>query len=83
VMLACWVRLRTENGRLAGQKLMLWGLLWLIVYDAAFVAGYVSLKRAGLVLLLLPTAYGSVLMMRLWANVVALSHKPQYRRASV
>jgi len=43
---------------------MLYGLLWLIVYDAAFVAGYVNLLAAAAILLLLPLAYFSVRMMR-------------------
>ena len=31
-----------SDPRVAGQTLMLYGLLWLIVYDACFVAGYVG-----------------------------------------
>jgi hypothetical protein len=60
---------------------MLFGLLWLIVYDAAFVAGYVSWLAAGLLLLLLPAAYFSVQLMRWWSRLVALSQRPQYQRA--
>jgi hypothetical protein len=66
---------------MAGQRLMLCGLLWLIVYDAAFVAGYVSFTAAGLMLLLLPLAYVAVQMMRWWNQLLALSRTPQFHRA--
>ena len=66
--------------RIAGQRLMLCGLLWLIVYDAAFVAVYVSWPAAGLIALLLPTAYLAVLVMRWWNHIIALSHRPQFQR---
>jgi 4-hydroxybenzoate polyprenyltransferase len=73
---------RADSPRAAGQKLMLTGLLWLIVYDAAFVAGYVSLKWAGAILLLLPVAYLSVLAMRWWSTLVSLSQRPEFKRAT-
>lgn len=72
---------RSPDRRTAGQTLMLFGLLWLIVYDAAFVAGYVSYIAAVLLLLLLPAAYFSVQLMRWWSRIVALSQRPQYQRA--
>jgi 4-hydroxybenzoate polyprenyltransferase len=72
---------RSPDRRTAGQTLMLFGLLWLIVYDAAFVAGYVSYVAAVLLLLLLPAAYFSVQLMRWWSRLVALSQRPQYQRA--
>ena len=72
---------RSADRRTAGQTLMLFGLLWLIVYDAAFVAGYVNYLAAGLLLLLLPAAYFSVQLMRWWSRIVALSQRPQYQRA--
>jgi 4-hydroxybenzoate polyprenyltransferase len=72
---------RSPDRRTGGQTLMLFGLLWLIVYDAAFVAGYVSWLAAGLLLLLLPAAYFSVQLMRWWSRLVALSQRPQYQRA--
>jgi 4-hydroxybenzoate polyprenyltransferase len=79
-----WLIRRTNPVRRdAGQKLMLFGLLWLIVYDAAFVAGYVSFVAAGLLLLLLPVSYLSVQFMRWWGKVLSLSQKPQFKRAGV
>jgi 4-hydroxybenzoate polyprenyltransferase len=72
---------RSPDRRSAGQTLMLFGLLWLIVYDATFVAGYVSSLAAVLILLLLPAAYISVQLMRWWSRIVALSQRPQYQRA--
>ena len=60
-----YVRRSTRTRREAGQKLMLFGLLWLIVYDACFVAIYVHWLAALLLLLLLPVAWFSVQLMRL------------------
>ena len=81
VGLAVVVRRRTANGRDAGQKLMLYGLLWLIVYDAAFVGGYASWPAAAGLVCLLPVAYGSVQLMRWWGRVLSLSQRPVYQRA--
>jgi 4-hydroxybenzoate polyprenyltransferase len=81
VVLAVLIWVRRSNGRAAGRNLMLAGLLWLIVYDASFVAGCVGLLPAGLILLLLPVAYLSVLFMRWWAKIVLLSQRPEYQRA--
>jgi hypothetical protein len=67
--------------RAAGQSLMLFGLLWLIVYDASFVAGYVGSFPALLIMLLLPAAYLSVQFMRWWGKLMLLSQKPAYQRA--
>ncbi len=78
---AQFIRLRTESPREAGQRLMLFGLLWLIVYDAAFVGGYVSLAWAGVIAMLLPVAYVSVLVMRWWSTIVSLSQRPSFKRA--
>lgn len=75
------IRRRAKTSREAGQRLMLTGLLWLIVYDAAFVAGYVSIGWAAILALLLPVAYLSVLTMRWWSTIVALSHRPAFKRA--
>jgi 4-hydroxybenzoate polyprenyltransferase len=69
------------NPRQAGQTLMLVGLLWLIVYDACFVAGYVALGPALIVLMLLPVAYLSVQLMRWWSQLVVLSQRPEFKRA--
>jgi hypothetical protein len=82
VALAWRVRRRYQSSREAGQAVMLYGLLWLIVYDAAFVAGYVRDAAATLaILLLLPVAYLSVRLMRWWSQLVALSQRPAFKRA--
>ena len=76
-----------------------WGLAWpaaavvrqrdsqldavLIVFDAAFVAGYVGWKQALAVLVLLPLSYVAVRVMRLWSQVVGLSQTPQFRRVEL
>jgi hypothetical protein len=79
-VLALRIRRRNRNARQAGQTLMLLGLLWLIVYDAAFVAGYVGFAPAGVVLMLLPIAYLSVQLMRWWSQLMALSQRPAFKR---
>jgi hypothetical protein len=82
VALAWRVRRRSPTPREAGQAVMLYGLLWLIVYDAAFVAGYVrDWVAAAAILMLLPLAYGSVRLMRWWSQIVALSQRPSFKRA--
>ena len=82
VALAWRVRRKSATSREAGQTVMLYGLLWLIVYDAAFVAGYVRDALATLaVLLLLPVAYFSVQLMRWWSKLVAVSQRPAFKRA--
>jgi UbiA prenyltransferase family protein len=82
VVLVWRVRRRSHTPREAGQAVMLYGLLWLIVYDAAFVAGYVRdwLAAAG-VLMFLPVAYLSVRLMRWWSQLLALSQRPAFKRA--
>ena len=67
--------------RRLGQVVMLYGLLWLIVYDAAFTAGYVGVIPAMLLLCLLPMGYLSVQTMRGWSKVLSLSQKPEFQRA--
>ena len=81
ILLAWVIKIRSPNAREAGQRLMLYGLLWLIVYDFTFAAGYVGLLPALLLLIFLPLAYLSVQIMRWWGGVVALSQRPQFRRA--
>lgn len=82
VGLAWGVRRRSAASREAGQTLMLYGLLWLIVYDACFVAGYVRDMLATLsVLMLLPVAYFSVRLMRWWSKLMTVAQKPQFKRA--
>jgi hypothetical protein len=80
LILAVVVRELNHNARQAGQTLMLLGLLWLIVYDAAFVAAYVGTAPALLVLLLLPIAYLSVQLMRWWSQLLAISQRPAFKR---
>jgi 4-hydroxybenzoate polyprenyltransferase len=76
-----WIYKKRSSSRQAGQTLMLFGLLWLIAYDSAFLAGYVGL-RAGLVhLMLLPASYLLVQFMRWWAKLVLLSQHPTYKRS--
>lgn len=75
------VRLRQPDSRGAGKMLMLVGLLWLIVYDATFVAAHVSYGPAIIILALMPVAWLSVKVMRIWSTLVALSEKPKYLRA--
>jgi hypothetical protein len=76
------VRRTSATSREAGQTLMLYGLLWLIVYDACFVAAYVRDVTATLaVLALLPVAYLSVRLMRWWSKLATVSQKPQFKRA--
>jgi len=81
ITVAQFIRLKSPSPREAGQKLMLFGLLWLIVYDTAFVAGYVSLAWAGVIALLLPVAYLSVQLIRWWSTIVSLSQRPAFKRA--
>jgi hypothetical protein len=80
IILAIIIRRLSATPREAGQRLMLYGLLWLIVYDFTFVAGYVGLLPALFLLLLLPLAYASVQIMRWWGGIVALSQRPQFKR---
>jgi 4-hydroxybenzoate polyprenyltransferase len=80
VALGWLIRRRSATSREAGQRLMLYGLLWLIVYDFTFVVGFVGLLPAALLLLLLPLAYASVQVMRWWGGIVALSQRPQFKR---
>jgi hypothetical protein len=82
VILAWRVRRRSATAREAGQATMLYGLLWLIVYDASFVAGYVrDWAATAAILLLLPVAYLSVRVMRWWSQFMALSKRPSFKRA--
>ena len=79
--LAWYIRRRAKTRREAGQTLMLFGLLWLIVYDAAFVGAYAGWQEAVLLLLLFPLAYFSVQLMRWWSQVLSLSQRPVFKRA--
>lgn len=81
MLLASRLRRTSATSREAGQKLMLFGLLWLIVYDATFVAAYVDWAAAGIILLLLPVAYCAVQVMRWWSKIASLSQRPTFKRA--
>jgi 4-hydroxybenzoate polyprenyltransferase len=86
IILALWIRRRMAaegraGERRAGQVVMLYGLLWLIVYDVTFAVGYVGVVPGLLLLCLLPMAYLSVKMMRAWSRVLSLSQKPEFQRA--
>jgi hypothetical protein len=81
IAIAILIRKRNADPRAAGQKIMLAGLLWLIVYDVSFVAGYVGIIPAALLLLFAPAAYFSIQLMRWWANLLSLSQRPAFQRA--
>jgi hypothetical protein len=82
VLLAWSIRSRAHTSREAGQRVMLFGLLWLIVYDACFVAAFVRSWVATLaVLFMFPVAYFSVQLMRWWAKLLTLSQRPTFKRA--
>jgi hypothetical protein len=77
---------QSPNRRTAGQRLMLTGLLWLIVYDSLFAAAYVGatfwtgLPYAAGLLVLLALSWGSVQLMRWWAQLVLVSQPPSFKR---
>lgn len=75
------IRRHSMTPRDAGQRLMLYGLLWLILYDAAFAAGYVGPAWGLLILGLLPVAFFSVHLMRWWSAILTLSQRPDFKRA--
>jgi 4-hydroxybenzoate polyprenyltransferase len=78
--LAWWIRRSSENSRIAGQKLMLAGLMWLIVYDAAFVVGFVGVPEGFMILAFLPVTYSAVMVMRWWSKMMLLSQRPEFKR---
>jgi len=80
LFIALLIRIRYANTRVAGQTLMLTGLLWLIVYDSCFVIGYVGILPGLLLLLYLPIAYMSVLVMRWWSQIMVIGQRPPFRR---
>jgi 4-hydroxybenzoate polyprenyltransferase len=81
VLIAHQISRRHEsNPRAAGKTLMLVGLLWLIVYDAAFVAAFVDWKASLLIAMLLPLSYLSVRLMRAAQRLIELSQKPAYMK---
>jgi 4-hydroxybenzoate polyprenyltransferase len=70
---------RTSDRRELGRRLMLWGLLWLIVFDAAAVATRDWRAALG-ILALLPIAWGGVRLIRAWAAVNELRRPAEYLR---
>ena len=78
---ALFIKHRANDRRAAGKALILYGLLWLILYDALFVAGYVDVLLGLGLLALWPVAYLAVRTMRVWAAVTDLARKPEYIRA--
>lgn len=80
ILLAIWIRWRTPGVRDAGQKLMLYGLLWLTIYDACFVFAFVGWWEGLLMLLFFPAGWVFVQFMRWWSKVVSLSQRPTFKR---
>jgi 4-hydroxybenzoate polyprenyltransferase len=78
--LGVWIRKTSANSRAAGQKLMLAGLMWLIVYDASFVVGFVGVPEGIMILMFLPVTYAAVIVMRWWSRVLLLSQRPEFKR---
>ena len=74
------IRVRTPGLRDAGQKLVLYGLLWLTIYDACFVYVYVGWWEGLLMLLFFPAAWLSVQLMRWWSKFVSISQRPAFKR---
>lgn len=79
-VLAWHIYQSSQTLREAGQRLMLVGLLWLIVYDSAFAASYVGWPHALALLLLLPLSWLAVQFMRWWSKLLMLSQPPAYKR---
>ena len=72
---------RGKSYRDIGRQLWLGGLLWLIVYDAAFVNAYVSSAWACVILTLLPVTYVGMKVVGVVGGVAALARRPEFRRA--
>jgi hypothetical protein len=79
-LLAIWIRKTSANSRAAGQALMLSGLMWLIVYDASFVVGFVGVPEGIMILMFLPVTYAAVIVMRWWSRMILLSQRPEFKR---
>jgi hypothetical protein len=80
IALGIWIRRRSPNSRAAGQSLMLAGLMWLIVYDASFVVGFVGIPEGLLIFMFLPVTYAAVIIMRWWSRMMLLSQRPEFKR---
>jgi 4-hydroxybenzoate polyprenyltransferase len=81
ILLAAWVYQSTPTPRQASARLMRLGMLWLILYDAAFIAGFVNWKLAGIILLLLPATWVATHLVRGSSSLLSLSRRPEFRRA--
>ena len=75
------IRVRSNDRRAAGKTLILYGLLWLILYDAAFVAGWVDWRAGAVLLMFWPMGWVAVRAMRAWGRVAEMAGKPQYVRS--
>ena len=71
---------RSTTRRQAGQRLMLTGLLWLIVYDSAFAAAHVGWLYALGLLSLAGLSYLAVVVMRWWSRILQFSQQPDFKR---
>ena len=80
ILVGAFIRWRTPGLRDAGQKLVLYGLLWLIIYDACFVFAYVGWWEGLLMLLFFPAGWLSVQLMRWWSKIVSLAQPPSFKR---
>ena len=81
ILVAWRTRATAPTRRAAGQKLMLIGLLWLILYDACFAAAYVRPLAGLAILMLFPVAYFAVRVMRWWGQMLGMSQRPEFQRA--
>ncbi len=59
---------------------MLTGLLWLILYDSAFVTIYIGWMWGVGFFFLAPVSYLLVQFMRAWARIVLATHQPDFKR---
>lgn len=80
-LVAIITRWLVPDPRRAGRSIMLYGLLWLIVYDAAFVQCYIGWRYSLMIFALLPVAFIAVQFMRAWARLLDLATRPEYQRA--
>lgn len=80
VLIGWYVRRKSSTRRQAGQRIMLLGLLWLIIYDSSFAWVYIGWRYALGLALLLPTSWALVQMMRWWAQLLLISQQPQFKR---
>jgi UbiA prenyltransferase family protein len=80
IAVGAFIRWRTPGLRDAGQKLVLYGLLWLIIYDGCFVFAYVGWWEGLLMLLFFPASWLMVQLLRWWSKVVSISQRPAFKR---